>query len=229
MPLGIDKKLRVNVALNIIELQQSLLKLEEKNFYVDCGGWLTWREAIQIARKEGKDKKFVIFTQPEEEMAHEEECMCLAFGVGKENPSPDEIRIVGKELFDFLESQGFELAWDEDPNSFITIGLDKDLQNDEDPFHLVLEIHVPDEDAIKDKVKNLGLYTAPNHFNKCLNVALTFNDGESVWDVLKRNVFDWKDIQRYCIYLENEDDQIDIMPTWNFYADWLDDYLEKES
>ena len=132
-----------------------------------------------------------------------------------------------KEVFDFLESQGFELAWDDDPNSFITIGLDKDLQNNEDPFDLILEIHVPDEDAIKEKVKNLGLYTAPNSFNKCLNVALIFKDGESVWDVLKRNVFDWKDILRYSIYLENEEDSIDIMPTCNFYADWLDDYLGK--
>ena len=122
---------------------------EEKDFYIDCGGWLTWREAIQIARKEGKDKKFVIFTQPEEEMAHEEECMCLAFGVGKENPSLDEIRIVGKQVYAFLDSEGFEMGWDEDPDSYITIGLDKDLQNAKDPFHLVLEIHVPDEDVIK--------------------------------------------------------------------------------
>ena len=120
-------------------------------------------------------------------------------------------------------------AWEEDPDSFITIGLDKDLQNNEDPFDLILEIHVTDEDAIKEKVKNLGLYTAPNSFNKCLNVALIFKDGESVWDVLKRNVFDWNDILRYSIYLENEEDQIDIMPTCNFYADWLDDYLGKES
>ena len=226
MPLGIDKKLRLNVALNIIKLQQSLLKLEDENFYIDCGGWVTWREAIQIARKEGKDKKFVIFTQPEEEMAHEEECMCLAFGVGKENPSLDEIRIVGKQVYAFLDSEGFEMGWDEDPDSYITIGLDKDLQNAKDPFHLVLEIHVPDEDVIKEKVKNLGFYTAPNSFNKCLNLALPFKDGESVWDVLKRNVFDWKDILRYSIYLENEEDQIDIMPTWNFYADWLENYLE---
>ena len=34
MPLGIDKKLSVNVALNIIQLKESLAKLEkEKNFY----------------------------------------------------------------------------------------------------------------------------------------------------------------------------------------------------
>ena len=153
--------------------------------------------------------------------------MCLGFGLGKENPSLDETRIIGKEVYKFLSSEGFELAWDEDPNSFITIGLDKDLQNDEDPFQLVLEIHVPDEDTIKEKMKNLGLYTAPNSFDKCLNMAFGIIDGESVWDVLKRNVFDWKDILRYSIYLENEEDQIDIMPTWNFYADWLDDYLEK--
>ena len=166
MPLGIDKKLRVNVALNIIELQQSLLKLEEKNFYVDCGGWLTWREAIQIARKEGKDKKFVIFTQPEEEMAHEEECICLAFGIGKENPSPDEIRIVGKNFLLFRFKDWTCMGWRS--WFFITIGLDKDLQNAKDPFHLVLEIHVPDEDVTKEKVKNLGFYTATNSFNKCL-------------------------------------------------------------
>ena len=35
MPLGIDKKLSVNVALNIIQLKESLAKLEkEKNFYI---------------------------------------------------------------------------------------------------------------------------------------------------------------------------------------------------
>ena len=162
-------------------------------------------------------------------MAHEEKAMCLGFGIGKENTSLDEIRIVGKQVYAFLDSEGFEMGWDEDPDSYITIGLDKDLQNAKDPFHLVLEIHVPDEDVIKEKVKNLGFYTAPNSFNKCLNVALSFKDGESVWDVLKRNIFDWRDILRYSIYLENEEDQIDIMPTWNFYADWLDDYLGKES
>ena len=122
MPLGIDKKLSVNVALNIVELQKSLSKLEkEKNFYIDCGDWEIWRDAIQGAREYGKDKKFVVFTQAEEEMAHEEKAMCLGFGLGKENPSLDETRIIGKEVYKFLSSEGFELAWDEDPNSFITI------------------------------------------------------------------------------------------------------------
>ena len=90
MPLGIDKKLSVNVALNIIKLKESLLKLEkEKNFYIDCGDWEMWRDAIQGARKYGKGKKFIVFTQSEEEMAHKEKAMCLGFGIGKENPSLD--------------------------------------------------------------------------------------------------------------------------------------------
>ena len=33
------------------------------------------------------------------------------------------------------------------------------------------------------------------------------------------------DINPHCKKLK--EDQIDIMPTWDFYADWLDDYLEK--
>ena len=139
MPLGIDKKLSVNVALNIIQLKESLAKLEkEKNFYIDCGGWEMWRDAVQGAKKEGKGKKFVVFTQSEEEWAHEEECMCLGFGIGKESPSLDEIGLIGKEVYSFLESEGFEMGWDEDPDSYITIVLDKDLQNDEDPFDLIL-------------------------------------------------------------------------------------------
>tara|TARA_B100000085_G_C18515401_1_gene501448 strand:- start:675 stop:1493 length:819 start_codon:yes stop_codon:yes gene_type:complete len=146
----------------------------------------------------------------------------------KRNPSLEETEIVGKEVYGFLKSEGFDLVWDENPDSFITIRLDKDLQNYKDPFDLILEIHIPDKNDIKEKIRNLDLYTAPNEFNKCLNLAFQFIDGESVWDVLKRNVFDWRDIQRYCIYLENEEDQIDIMPSWDFYGDWLDDYLEIE-
>ena len=57
MPIEIDKKLSVNVALNIIELKKSLARLEkEKNFYIDCGDWEIWRDAIQGAKKEGKGK-----------------------------------------------------------------------------------------------------------------------------------------------------------------------------
>ena len=72
MPLGIDKKLSVNVALNIVELQKSLSKLEkEKNFYIDCGAWEMWRDAIQDAREYGKDKKFVVVAIPSNQFNQE--------------------------------------------------------------------------------------------------------------------------------------------------------------
>ncbi|GIR16969.1 MAG: hypothetical protein CM15mP30_5080 [Pelagibacteraceae bacterium] len=45
-------------------------------------------------------------------MAHEEEC-CGVFGVEKK-PSFDEIRIVGKKTYAFLDSEGFKMEG-EDP------------------------------------------------------------------------------------------------------------------
>ena len=50
MPLGILEKLNLKVACHILDLKQSLLKLEnQKDFYVDCGEFsCSWESLFSV-------------------------------------------------------------------------------------------------------------------------------------------------------------------------------------
>ena len=107
MPIGILEKLNLEVACHILDLKESLLKLEnKKDFYVDCGAWEGWNDAFSSAKNEGNGKKFVLWHQGEEESAHEDKTIALGFGKAEKASSLEETKIIGLEIYNFLLSEG---------------------------------------------------------------------------------------------------------------------------
>ena len=105
MPLGILEKLNLEVACHILDLKESLLKLEnKKDFYVDCGAWEGWNDAFSDAKSEGNGKKFVLWHQGEEEGAHEFKTIAIGYGIAKDNSSLEETKSSLSDIYVVLSS-----------------------------------------------------------------------------------------------------------------------------
>lgn len=220
MPLGILEKLNLEVACHILDLKESLLKLEnQKDFYIDCGAWEGWNDAFSSAKNEGNGKKFVLWHQGEEEGAHEFKAIALGYGIAKDKSSLEETKTVGKEVVRFLTSEGFDIEWDEDPDSYLIIDFSKRNQiNFDDTKELTLEIEIPDTKELRDIIsKKLKLVSEPSYDNEgYMTVLIRLKEGESAFDGIIRSRIDWREIQKYTLYVETETDFYSLMPLWDF-------------
>ena len=226
MPLGILRKLNTEVAHHILSLKESLLKLEKKNdFFVDCGDWEGWNDAFSSAIQEGLGKKFVLWHQGEEESAHEDKAIALGFGVSKKGSSLEETKIVGKEIYNFLLSEGFSIYWDEDPDTYLIVDfLKTELKDFENSSQITLEIEIPDTQELRETItKKLKLGVEPSYENEgFMTVLIRLNEGESPFDGIIRSRVDWREIKQYTLYLETETDFSSMMPSWEFYEFFME-------
>ncbi len=220
MPLGILRKLNSEVAHHILSLKESLLKLEKKSdFYVDCGNWEGWNDAFSSTKKEGSGKKFVLWHQGEEESAHEDKAIALGFGIAKKNSSLDETKIIGKEIYNFLLSEGFAIEWDENPDSYLIIDfLKTELKDFDSSSQITLEIEIPDTEELREIItKQLKQVVEPSSENEgYMTMLIRLKDGESAFDGIVRSKVDWREIKQYTLYLETESDFSSMMPSWDF-------------
>ena len=152
MPIHNDQKLTLKVALNLKELTKRILKLESKNFYIDPGVWESLHDSFNSISEDKKFKKFVLWSEEEENEAFEIKYLAVGFGSTKK-ATLEETGKIGKEVFNFLTSEGFKVDWDEDPDSFLMINMDQDLDDPDDPAELTADLEIKDTPELREKYR----------------------------------------------------------------------------
>ena len=217
MPIHNDQKLTLKVALNLKELTNRIMKLESKNFYVDPGVWESLHDSFNSISEDKKFKKFVLWSEEEENEAFEVKYLAVGFGSTKK-ATLEETGKIGKEVFNFLTTEGFKVDWDEDPDSFLMVNMDQDLDDPDDPAELTADLEIKDTPELREK------YRLKHSINPCfddevenrIEIYIHLEDGESVVDAIERLKITRKDILRYRINIETETDSENLSSIWSF-------------